>query len=451
MGPTMQEAIHRGNWVQVEYLIRTQGTHHHINDNHYTPLHQASSQGKVEIVEWLLKKGYYAIYAKDLDGWTALHHAAAFDHYRTVKKLLAKGADPTTTNKQNQTAVKLTSSNKIQRLLWASMYDPKKSVPKMENWLSQQGSGEDDYIPESLVDLVKQGHDKNKSGPVEKLTLKEALTRTNHQQEKKATEDKNKIDNLEWRLHRLEQEQNMGGYRANSNPQSNQETKEEDCSSGIPTELDEQLGSEQKLAQNKESGVSNGKEAVYPSKRHVSRKNRRRSKSLPCSNKGRDPPDFRWDQTSDRIQNLDWRLQRLKQEMDQGEAGAPVAPPAGSGNGKGPDDGDERRKKKKKREEEECRKKKKREEDERSRRRRQDEEDKKKQEDKKKRERDQKKKEEERRKEQEEKRREDQRKRREDERKRQEDERKRQEDQRRREEAQRRRDEDDYHHSRYGC
>jgi ankyrin repeat protein len=66
-----------------------------------TPLHYASSRGKIEIVKYLISKGA-DLSARDVDGDTPLHWAATDGHLDIIKLLIGKGADFDSRNNRNK-------------------------------------------------------------------------------------------------------------------------------------------------------------------------------------------------------------------------------------------------------------------------------------------------------------------------------------------------------------
>ena len=77
----------------VRYLV-SQGANVNLGTraNHSTPLHRASQQGHLAIVEYLLERGADA-HILDCRGKTALHLAASYNHVEICKLLIA--SDPT--------------------------------------------------------------------------------------------------------------------------------------------------------------------------------------------------------------------------------------------------------------------------------------------------------------------------------------------------------------------
>ena len=70
-----------------------------------TALHFMSEQGKITVVQVLVKVGANVEAAKDEDGGTSLHEASTYGHAAVVQTLLQHGADVAATNKWGRTAL----------------------------------------------------------------------------------------------------------------------------------------------------------------------------------------------------------------------------------------------------------------------------------------------------------------------------------------------------------
>jgi ankyrin repeat protein len=75
-----------------------------------TPLMCACESGNLELVETLMQDFGADPNRPNKDGMTALHSAAGFNRPDVVKYLLARGAKPTKTDADGQTAHQLASS-----------------------------------------------------------------------------------------------------------------------------------------------------------------------------------------------------------------------------------------------------------------------------------------------------------------------------------------------------
>jgi len=79
-----------------------------VNNIGWTPLHECTNVGYINIMEFLLSKGAAdGINVQDVDGETALHVCADFGHEEAFDLLLKHGADPLLRNKLNQTPIDL--------------------------------------------------------------------------------------------------------------------------------------------------------------------------------------------------------------------------------------------------------------------------------------------------------------------------------------------------------
>jgi ankyrin repeat protein len=93
--PTIWRAVEGGDLGELERLVgQDPGLLNAKNVSGYTPLIFASSEGRVEVVRWLLHKGA-AVNEQDHHGITALNIASVKDRAPVVKLLLEGGGDPT--------------------------------------------------------------------------------------------------------------------------------------------------------------------------------------------------------------------------------------------------------------------------------------------------------------------------------------------------------------------
>ncbi|KAF4521354.1 hypothetical protein B566_EDAN006943 [Ephemera danica] len=67
----------------------------------WTPLHEASNRGRLQVAEWLLRAGAN-VNAQGFDADTPLHDAAVNGHVELVQLLLRHGADQHQKNRRGQ-------------------------------------------------------------------------------------------------------------------------------------------------------------------------------------------------------------------------------------------------------------------------------------------------------------------------------------------------------------
>lgn len=85
------------------------------------PLHRAASVGSLPLVEYLVKEGKSPINAKDISGWTALHHALA-EGFGDVAVLLVKlGADYNVEDSDGNTPLKVAVDDKVAQYFKAEL------------------------------------------------------------------------------------------------------------------------------------------------------------------------------------------------------------------------------------------------------------------------------------------------------------------------------------------
>ena len=100
-GSTPLHAASREGHVEVvDLLIRAGGDVNKQNESGFTPLHYASANGQV--VERLIQAGG-EVNTRSSDGWTPLHSASIGGHVEVITALLAAGADKTLKDERGET------------------------------------------------------------------------------------------------------------------------------------------------------------------------------------------------------------------------------------------------------------------------------------------------------------------------------------------------------------
>ncbi|XP_076614216.1 histone-lysine N-methyltransferase EHMT1 isoform X1 [Chaetodon auriga] len=89
----LMEACENNHMETVLYLLRAGASATHKDVEGFTCLHLAAKSGHYNIVEHLLSTGLININCQDDGGWTAMIWATEYKHVDQVKLLLAKGAD----------------------------------------------------------------------------------------------------------------------------------------------------------------------------------------------------------------------------------------------------------------------------------------------------------------------------------------------------------------------
>lgn len=78
----------------------------------FTPLHRASCNNNLAIIDVLLSKGKVNVNATDRDGWTSLHHALAEGNVEIAVKLARAGADVNARNSDGETPLQVAVDDK---------------------------------------------------------------------------------------------------------------------------------------------------------------------------------------------------------------------------------------------------------------------------------------------------------------------------------------------------
>ena len=103
-GSTPLHAASREGHVEVvNILIQAGGDVNCKEKWGWTPLHEASYNGHVEVVKRLIRAGGDVNEQDEEDGSTPLHDASENGHVEVITALLAAGADKTTKNNKGQT------------------------------------------------------------------------------------------------------------------------------------------------------------------------------------------------------------------------------------------------------------------------------------------------------------------------------------------------------------
>ncbi|KAJ5319622.1 uncharacterized protein N7506_012326, partial [Penicillium brevicompactum] len=98
-----------------------------VNNDRWTPVNIASSNGHLEVVKLLLEKGADPKTANNA-GWTPVNSASEHGHHKIIKLLLEKRADAKTASNNGWTPVNIASSNghlEVVKLLLEKGADPK--------------------------------------------------------------------------------------------------------------------------------------------------------------------------------------------------------------------------------------------------------------------------------------------------------------------------------------
>ena len=98
------QAAHDGKFEEIKGSLSNDAQFNARDKNGQTALHIAAAKGHEEIAEHLLNEYFADVHAKDNDGNTALHLAATAGKFDVVKFLLELGADPSLQNHKGKTS-----------------------------------------------------------------------------------------------------------------------------------------------------------------------------------------------------------------------------------------------------------------------------------------------------------------------------------------------------------
>jgi len=115
---TYNDLVRKGNLVKVQQKMeeRQEKFIQYSDDDKVTPLHVAAIWGYLDIVKFLVEKGF-DINAKDAWNKTPLYRAVAKDHFEIAKFLIAKGADKSVKDVYGKTVLDIAKENKSQNMV----------------------------------------------------------------------------------------------------------------------------------------------------------------------------------------------------------------------------------------------------------------------------------------------------------------------------------------------
>lgn len=106
-------AISKKNNDVARYLIEELNCSCRLKDKKgFTPLHRASCNNNLPIIDVLLGSGKANVNATDKEGWTSLHHALAEGNVELALKLVAAGADAKAVNSDGETPLQVAVDEK---------------------------------------------------------------------------------------------------------------------------------------------------------------------------------------------------------------------------------------------------------------------------------------------------------------------------------------------------
>ncbi|CAF4053236.1 unnamed protein product [Rotaria sp. Silwood2] len=110
----IHQAVKKGDLTRVKQLIEEGHPVNTIDNNSWTPLHEASSTGNIPLMELLLANNANINIQGGEEQMTVLHEAILNENLNecVIKFLLENGADPHIKNKNGKTAIDLTELNK---------------------------------------------------------------------------------------------------------------------------------------------------------------------------------------------------------------------------------------------------------------------------------------------------------------------------------------------------
>ena len=83
---------------------------------------EASYEGHLKVIKYLIENGKVNVNSKDDDGWTALMRASWRGYSEIVKYLVEKGADINIKNNDGKTTLDLADSEEIKEVLRKAGY-----------------------------------------------------------------------------------------------------------------------------------------------------------------------------------------------------------------------------------------------------------------------------------------------------------------------------------------
>ncbi|XP_030371604.1 uncharacterized protein LOC115621909 [Scaptodrosophila lebanonensis] len=166
---TMHKAARQGLIDVVVYCLDRLGMNPDQKDNAgYTPLHEACTQGCLEIARVLLQFGANHSEAAQ-SGIRPLHGAIENDHEEVVRLLLSYGADPLLATYSGQTPLMLASSKLMRNILRAHLSDAQSVAADIKPMILQG--------PWEIFDKTENGYDIFDNVPKTACDMSRALRR----------------------------------------------------------------------------------------------------------------------------------------------------------------------------------------------------------------------------------------------------------------------------------
>ena len=116
-----------------------------------TALHHAAIDDNRQLVEFLLKKGA-DVNCVDNEGWSPLHATASCDHLDIARLLLSYGADCKLANVDHELALDLAEDDEMHKLLEDALYEQEK-VTDFDKLRRQ----EEDRMREDILEMIRTG------------------------------------------------------------------------------------------------------------------------------------------------------------------------------------------------------------------------------------------------------------------------------------------------------